>query len=84
MEGRYTKLASSVKNDLSITKQLMNVSNGNHKDESICVISGDSVEDQVMAGVVTWVSTVNSFNNISFKIPVSNSNRNWLHYITSC
>lgn len=38
------------------------------------------VKHQIMAAVVTRVSTVNSFDNFSIKIPVSNSNCNWLHH----
>lgn len=38
-----------------------------------------SLEDQVMAGFVTGVCTVNSFDGLPIKIPVSNSYCNWLH-----
>jgi hypothetical protein len=46
-----------------------------HRDEK----NLDSLEDQIMAGIVTGVSTVNSFDNLTIEKPISNGNSNWLH-----
>jgi len=42
-------------------------------------INFHSLEAQIMAGFVTRVSAVYSFDGFPIEIPVSNSNCNWLH-----
>jgi len=81
------------KNVFSITAKNDKCINGNHNDQIVennyhtKDSNFDSLEDQIMAGIVTGVSTINSFDNLTIEKPISNGNCNWLHdkiyYITS-
>jgi hypothetical protein len=72
-------------NVFSITITNDKCTNGNHSDQIVNINyhrdekNLDSLEDQIMAGIVTGVSTVNSFDNLTIEKPISNGNSNWLH-----
>lgn len=68
----------------SITIKNDKFTNGNHNDQIVNNYQTkdnnfDSLEDQIMAGIITGVSTINSFDNLTIEKPISNGNCNWLH-----